>query len=301
MAKEHVRNFAKFFTNLTPGQQRELERALAELDNQQEITNLVSTLDFVRKKPRQNMAVPEILATPIVRGALLEWEPLPDQRVSTYEINVSEDPNFSSFSTSFTFGNSVAIEGINLTTFVRIRGVRTDGSQGPFSDTVTINPIVFAIKARTQEVFYFYMNTNQEQQVLGGPGTVFEYQPINEAGFTMVWGNVSVYGNPDIDIVGRPEFTISTRSEDSITEVVKEEWLTTPSGYWGTYQIGPFAVPHPLSQGVLQIGVFAKDLSIKTPSFYPSVILYGHLNAFELGVSTNTTGLVIETEPDSGN
>lgn len=303
MAKEHVRNFAKLFTNLTEGQQRELERALSELDNQQEITNLNASLEFLRRKPNQNLAVPDITATPIVRGVILEWPALKDQRIAAYEIQVSTSPVFASFVTTSTFGQSAIIEGLSTTTFIRIRGIRSNGTQGPFSDTVTVNPFVFSIKARTQETFYFSLTDNIPFTVLGGPGTEFEYQPINEEGFTMAWANLSVYANPEIEVIGTDTFTLKLISRVVETNVETEHFRATPSGYWGTYQLGPVAIEHPDSQQTLEVKVVAQDDS-PTGHFYPSIILYGHLNALELGTNTseNTTGgSTLDEEPPSGN
>lgn len=301
MGKEHVRNFAKLFTNLTDGQRREMERALAELDNQQEITNLVTSLEFIRRKPVQAVPIPEITSTPIVKGAILEWQSLADQRISIYEIHVSNDPNFANFTTTSTFGNSAVLEGLTLTTFVRVRGVRSDGSQGPFSETEVITPFVFSIKARTQETFYFPLLDNTEYTILGGGNTEFEYQPINEEGFSMTWGNLSVYGNPEIEVLGEPGFIIRMISRVVETGATTEHARVTPTGYWGTYQLGPVCIPHPETQQTLQVSVIAQDVSMKARSFYPSIVLYGHLNSFELGTNTTVEGMPLLEELPSGN
>jgi len=300
MAKNTIRQFARLFTGLTPGQQREMERALAEMDDQNEITNLNTSLEFLRRKPNQHLSVPQVTATPTVRGALLEWEALPDQRIAIYEIHISEQSNFSSFTTSSTFGQSAIIEGLSTTTFARVRGLRSDGTQGPFSDTLTIDPYVFSIKGRVQETFYFAINNNTTFTVMGGAGSEFDYIPINEAGFTMAWANLSVYGNPDIEVIGTSAFTISLKSVTPSATTVHA--AVTPSGYFGTYQIGPVCIPHPAVNESLQVSIEAQDTSMIN-KFYPSIILYGHLNALELG--TNTTefasgGATLTEEDPSG-
>lgn len=300
MAKQTIRQFARLFSGLTPGQQREMERALTEMDNQSEITNLHTSLEFLRRKPNQSLSVPVVTATPVVRGALLEWDALPDQRISIYEINSSSSSNFSSFTTSSTYGQSAIIEGLSTTTFVRVRGLRSDGTQGPFSETVTIDPYVFSIKGRVQETFYFSLDNNTTFTVMGGEGSEFDYVPINEAGFTMAWANVSVYGNPDIEVIGTPTFTISLKSVTPSAITVHAG--VNPSGYFGTYQLGPVCIPHPAVNETLQVSIEARDNSMSN-KFYPSVILYGHLNALELGTNTTefaTGGDDLTEEPPSG-
>ena len=298
MAKNTIRQFARLFTGLTPGQQREMEMALSEMDNQNEITNLNVSLDFLRRKPNQHLSIPVVTSTPMVRGALLEWDALPDQRIAIYEIHISEHDNFSSFTTSSTFGQSAIIEGLSTTTFVRVRGLRSDGTQGPFSDTVIIDPYVFSIKGRVQETFYFAIDDSTVFTVMGGAGTEFEYVPINPAGFTMAWANLSVYGNPDIEVIGTPTFTIRLKSVTPSATTVHA--AVTPSGYFGTYQIGPVCIPHPAENENLQISIEAQDTSMGRWVFYPSVVLYGHLNALELGTNTteSTSGGATLTEED---
>lgn len=285
MAKETIRNFARHFTNLTNSQRRELERALHDLENSEEITNLVSTLDFLRRKPNQNLAVPQITATAIVRGAVLEWAPLKDQRISAYEIEFSTSANFSSSTKTLTFGSNAIIEGLTDTTFVRIRGIRSDGTQGPFSDTVTIAPEIFSINARTEETFYYRLEDNATYTILGGSGSDFEYTPINAEGISMVWGTLHVYGNPEIEVHGIENFTIKLISRVVETSTDTEQWRITCHGYDGIYHIGPVPIQHPEEQQTLQIRIDATDNSM-TGEFYPSEVLYAHLNGLELGSNT---------------
>lgn len=286
MAFNPIRNFAKYFTNLTPGQMREFERAMNDFQNSAEITNLVASLQFLRRKPNQSLAVPEVSATPIVRGAILEWNLLPDQRIAVYEIQVSTDPNFASFTTSSTFGNNAIIEGLSTTTFVRVRGVRTDGTQGPFSNTITINPFIFSIKGRTEEAFYVQLTDDTAFTVLGGAGSDFEYQPVNPEGVSMFWGLVSMYANPEIDPQGSEKLQMKLVSKVVETGTDTEIWRNSASGFFGTYHIGPVTVQHPETQQTLQVRLDVQD---QTPQgkFYPSEVLYASLSSLELGSNTS--------------
>jgi hypothetical protein len=294
MAKNPIRQFSKYFTNLTPAQRREMERALTDLGNTQEITNLNTSLEFVRRKPNQFLPIPQIRVTALVRGALLEWNPLADQRIAAYEIRTSNDPNFADFSNTITVGTSALIEGLDQTTFVKIRGLRgssqgslTSNTQGAFSDTVTILPKVFSLNARSQEAFYVTLGDTTPVTVLGGSGSTFEYTPINPEGFSMYWGSVYIYGDPDVAAKGTPEITMKLISKVVNTGAETEIWRNTASDYFGTYNIGPAPISHPDAQQTIQVRLDVQD-QVPTNKFYVTEVRYAHLSAIELGTQTTS-------------
>lgn len=284
MAKNHIRTFAKLFTNLNPGQQREFERALNDYQNTQEITNLNASLEFLRRKPNQLLAVPQLVLKSTIRGAIISWDLLPDQRISAYEVEVSETANFASSFTLSTFGNSIVLDGLTGTTFVRVRGIRTDGTQGPRSDVGAIAPQLFSVKVRTDEVFYVAIPDVDTVTIIGGAGSVFEYQPINPDGFSMVWGFVSLYANPEVAITGTSGISMRLEAKVLPANTNVTIWADTAADYFGSYQIGPAAVPHPPLNETLQLRLDVRDI-IPNNKFYVTTVLWAHMSALELGVS----------------
>lgn len=277
----NLRSFSKFFKNLTDGQRREIERVLVDLENSEEITSLNSTLEFLRRKPNQHIPIPQLKVDNTSRGAVISWEAIKDQRIQSYEVEVSTNANFSVSSKTLTFGTTVILEGLGQVTFVRIRGVRTDGTTGPFSDTATLVPLLFSIIARTQEAFYIILTDSTAFTILGGSGSTFDYEPVlpGPSGFSMFFGQVYMYGDPEVAIRGTPDITLKVFG--TTNSGITEHWRSTASDHHGTYSIGPFCIQHP-ETGNLQVRVDAQD-SNPPNKFYTSEIIWAHLNSIELG------------------
>jgi len=202
MSNEFIGTFAKFFTNLTKTQRFELERALSEAQNSKEITSLESSIRLLRRKVDQSLPIPQPVVREIIRGAVIEWEPLTDQRINFYEVDVSSSNIFATFDTFPTFGILTVLDGLTETKFVRVRGVRRDGTTTPYSQTVPVVPTLFGIESHTDEAFYVGITGTEPNTVVGGPGTDLEYTPINPNGNSKVWGFVSTYGDPAIGLFG---------------------------------------------------------------------------------------------------
>lgn len=301
MPGSHIRSFAKLFTNLTPGQQREFERVFADLENSKEISSLETSLSQLKRKPDARLGIPQLEVFPVIRGALIDWEPIFDQRVWIYEIDVSTTNNFSSFTTVTTFGSSVVIDGLDASRFVRVRGVRRDGTTTPYSNVATISPKLFDIIVHSEEDFYVTVGSDDEPTdpttVVGGDGTDLDYVPINPAGSSKVWGFVSVYGDPAVAMFGEDninlELKIKTIGKDGSTVLSEATpWKNSIGDFFGCYSVGPVAVEHPeLGQG-LEMRLEMTDLTV---AFYPSQgavtrptnnteVLWAHLNSMELGI-----------------
>jgi hypothetical protein len=294
MSGEFLSGFSKFFTNLTKAQRQELDRAFADIQNSKEMTSLDTSLRNLRRKPDQLLPIPQLVVTTSIRGATVEWAPLPDQRINFYEIDISTFSNFASKTLVTTFGLDVVIDGLVATKYVRVRGVRRDGTTTPYSETITVTPLSFAVIARTIESFYVPLTGTTAHSVIGGVGTTMEYTPINEESNSMVWGFFTAYGDPATAMMGRSEILVSAyvTKKDATGAVLslEEAWRTTLGEHWNSICIGPFVIPHPPIGGSIMIEVWGQD-GTTDENGDPRIvgdntqIEWCHLNVFETGSS----------------
>ena len=286
MATKEIEIFAKLFTNLTRGQREELELAFKDLQDVVDTTSLSTSLDHLKRRPNQNLPVPSVTAISTVRGAILEWDPLPDQRVSFFEIDISDTNNFASFVTTTTLGLVAVVDGLTATKFARVRGVRRDETVTPYSDTVQISPEAFAVTTHTDEDFYIRIIGNDEVTVLGGIGSDIEYTPINPAGESMVWGQICMYTDPAVAMWGVDNVNVRVYARildaNGKVESDTEMWKTSCSEFFNTYSIGPFTVDHPELNKSIQLRVTVKDEIPNTGDFCQ--VQWVSMNVFELGV-----------------
>lgn len=289
---DFLRTFAKQFTNLTTSQQKELERALLESQDSKELTSLETSLDLLRRKVDQRLPIPQPVATPTIRGAIIEWDALPDQRISFYEIDVSDQSNFSSFDTFPSFGIATVLDGLTSTVFVRVRGVRRDGTTTPYSDTVPVFPNLFDITSHTDECFYVPITGSSPNTVLGGSGSSLDYTPINPNGNSMVWGQICIYADPAVGMFGLDHITgnVLVRVKDVDDTILSETsyWYETFGEFFNTLAIGPFVVAHPELNQKLEVRLEVTDKTTladgSTRTADSSEVFWAHLAVLELGV-----------------
>lgn len=293
MAGESLKGFSKFFTNLTKSQRQEIDRALSDLQNSKEMTSLDTSIRLLKRKPDQNLPIPQLTVTPTVNGATVDWDALPDQRITFYEADVSAFSNFASFTTIATFGIQVVIDGLTTTKYVRVRGVRRDGTTTPYSNQVAITPTLFQIKSHVAEAFYIPIIGTDDNTVIGGTGTDLEYTPTNPDGNSMVWGFIAAYADPVVALPGDQSIeasvmvTITQANGDSTDE---EYVHLTFSEFYNSQNIGPFIVAHPDAGGTIAVRVTMKDTSVREDGSAraqdATIVNWCHLNVLELG-STN--------------
>lgn len=289
---DFLRQFTKFFTNLTPSQEKEFERALLEIQDDKELTSLETSLSLLKRKVDQRLPIPQLTVSPTVRGGIVEWDPLPDQRISLYEIDVSTESNFSSFDTFTTFGVSTVIDGLTNSVFVRVRGVRRDGTTTPYSDSIIIAPTLFDITSHTAECFYIIITGTDPNTVMGGLGSTLDYTPINPNGNSMVWGQVSAYADPVIGLYGLDHITaqVIVRIKESDDTILSEStyWSETLGEFFNTLAIGPFTVPHPELDQKLEVRLEVRDKTTLADGSARSgdrtEVFWGHLNILEIGI-----------------
>ncbi len=293
MAGEYLKGFSKFFTNLTPAQRQEIDRAFADLQNSKEMTSLDTSLRLLKRKVDQNLPIPQITITPTVQGAIVEWDALPDQRINFYEADVSAFSNFASFTTIPTFGIQVVVDGLTSTKYVRVRGIRRDGTTTPYSDQVAITPTLFEIRSHVLEAFYVSITGTDDNAVIGGTGTTLAYTPSNPDGNSMVWGFISAYADPVCAMEGSQpvEASVMVKITQANGDSTDEEFVhLTFSEHYNSQNIGPFVVKHPDAGGTVEVRVTMKDESVKendsARSQDSTIVNWCHMNILELG-STN--------------
>jgi hypothetical protein len=294
MAGEFLSGFSKFFTNLTKAQRQELDRAFADIQNAKEMTSFDTSLQNLRRKPDQLLPIPQLTVLSTTRGATVSWLALPDQRINFYEIDVSTFSNFASKTLITTFGLDIVLDGLLVTKFIRVRGVRRGGTTTPYSEVAVVTPESFSIKSHVLESFYTYLSGAVTNSILGGIGTTMEYEPINPDSNSMVWGFLTAYGDPGVAMKGQSEIIIAVyvtkRDYLGIVTSTEEMWSMTLGEYWNSLSIGPFVVGHPELGGTITIEVFGVDATTDQHGDPRTVgdntlIDWCHLNALEVGSS----------------
>ena len=270
-----------------------MERAFAEIQDSKELTSLETSLSLLRRKVDQSLPIPVPRSNPTIRGANIEWDPLPDQRISFYEVDVTNQSNFSTFDTFPTFGVAIVLDGLTQTNFVRVRGVRRDGTTTPYSQTLSVIPNLFDITAHTAEAFYVPVIGLTENIILGGLSSSLDFTPINPSGNSMVWGFISMYSDPAVAMFGLDQINafVSVRRKDSndIIQSEKIEWLQTFGEFHDSHAIGPFVITHPETLGdklELRLGV-SDTTSLADGSARAgdrTEVFWAHLNILELGI-----------------
>ena len=226
-----------------------------------------------------------------MRGAIVEWAALPDQRINFYEVDIASVSNFASFNTVTTFGLNVVIDGLTASRFVRVRGVRRDGTTTPYSDPITVSPNLFDIQSHVAENFYIRLEGTTTTTILGGASSSLEYVPINPDGNSMVWGFLTGYGDPAVAMFGAGKITASVfvkildvqGNEVSDTEEVRVSF----GEHFNSLNIGPFHIEHPLLGYTVQVRLVAKDLTVTQSGGVraedATEITWAHLNILEIG------------------
>jgi hypothetical protein len=293
MAGEFLGSFSKFFTNLTKSQRQELDRAFADVQNMKEMTSLDESLRLLKRKPDQSLPIPVLSQSESIRGSIVTWPALPDQRINFYEANVSTFSNFSAFTIVTTFGNDIVLEGLQSAKYVRVRGVRRDGTTTPFSEVLTVAPNLFQIRAHSAESFYTTLQVATAHTLLGGTGTDLQYTPINPDGTSMVWGFLTGYADPACAFFGDGKIQASVwvsiyDSNGTLVSDTEYERLTFGEHY-NSLNIGPFPVLHPDPGSTIAIRVVAWDLTTTETGGVrgenATLIEWCHLNVLEIGTS----------------
>ena len=241
MPGEFLKGFSKFFTNLSISQRQELDRIFSDLQNSKELTSLDESLRLLKRKVDQRLPIPELTVTATVRGAIIEWGALPDQRIIFYEIDISTVSNFASFDTVTTFSTQIIIDGLSQTKFVRVRGVRRDGTTTPYSDQTTVAPTLFDIQSHVAEAFYTPITGSALTTILGGGISGTSAVRVSTGGLAVIQtkaGNTvktatfdsnTVAGNSIVVLAGTQNVEVTDVTDDNSNTYVKLVSNTTGS------------------------------------------------------------------------
>jgi hypothetical protein len=182
------------------------------------------------------------------------------------------------------------VDGLKGTRYVRVRGVRRDGTTTPYSETAIISPQAFSVTSHTAEAFYIPIIGTTEHTLVGGPGSDLAYTPINPDGNSMVWGFITAYADPASAMFGDSPVVASIMIKTTTVSgtVTDEEALRVTFGeYFNSQNIGPFIIEHPDLGGTIEIRMVASDVSTKedlSPRLIDSTeIMWCHLNVLEVG------------------
>jgi hypothetical protein len=292
MAGEFLGSFAKFFTNLTISQRQELDRAFNDMQNSKELTSLDESLRNLRRKPDQGLPIPQLSVSTSLKGGLVTWPALTDQRINYYEAQVSTFSNFSVFTTITTFGLDIALEGLESEKYVKVRGVRRDGTTSPWSDVAVISPQLFEVRSHTAEAFYVRLETSTVHEIIGGQGSDLEFTPTNPEGTSMVWGFITGYADPAVAMFGdgaiQARVMVSVIDSNGAVESDTEYQRLTFGEHYNSLNIGPFPVEHPELGKSLAIRIDAFDLTTTEAggarSQDSTLIEWTHMNVLEVGI-----------------
>ena len=293
MPGEFIRTFAKFFTGLTRRQQSELELAFSEAQNLKEITSLETSSRLLKRKIDQSLPIPDPTSRTAIRGAIIEWPALPDQRINFYEADVSTISNFSNFDTFPTYGTQIVLNDLTSTKFVRIRGVRRDGTTTPYSATVVISPDLFNIRSHSAEAFYIPIEGTDPVVVLGGDSSDLDYAPINQEGHSKVWGMITTYADPAVAMFGLDnifaDVVVKKKDEEGFLIDETIEWRVSMGEFFNTHSIGPFTVEHTDTAGDrIEIRIEVSDkttLANGDPRSADSTkVLWTYISVLEVGI-----------------
>ena len=290
MPGESLKGFSKFFTNLSIAQRQELDRIFNDLQNAKELTSLDESLRLLKRKVDQRLPIPILDFTATVRGAIVQWKPLKDQRVTFYEVDVSVVSNFAAFDTITTFGIQIVIDGLSETKFIRVRGVRRDGTTTPYSDVLTIAPVLFDIQSHTLEAFYIPIEGVGTHKIIGGSGTSLAYTPINPNGNSMVWGFISGYADPVSALTGdspvQAKIMVKTTTKAGVSTDTEQQRLSFGE-FFNSLNIGPFIIAHPDLGGTVEVRVDVTDVSVTEEGtgriLDSTYINWCHMNILEIG------------------
>lgn len=291
MPGDFLRGFSKFFTNLSVAQRQGLDRIFADLQNAKELTSLDESIRLLKRKVDQRLPIPQPTTTETIRGAIIEWPALKDQRVNFYEVNISTVSNFASFTTITTFGIQIVIDGLSETKFVRVRGVRRDGTTSPYSEVITVSPVLFDIQSHVLEAFYIPITGSALTTILGGSTLDnLAYTPINPNGNSMIWGFISGYADPVSALTGESpvQIKVMVKITTGDGDITTEEHQRLSFGeFFNSLSIGPFIIEHPDLGGSVEVRVDVEDTSVTeagTGRIQDSTYInWVHLNILEIG------------------
>lgn len=195
MSKIPLRNIADLFTNLDAGVKSQLQSAFAEAEDLMDFHNNSAIGKQNKRVLSADIAAPVLTSTTNNRGFDVQWERLDDRRISFYDVQISLASNFADPDDYKVIDTCFSLEGIGTTVFARVRGVKSNGDCGPWSDSeqidafaTTAGPVVYT--RGFGNIPSFYINN----PISAFPGDIqhITITPERQNGGIVVFGSISV-------------------------------------------------------------------------------------------------------------
>jgi hypothetical protein len=186
---------ANLFSHLGANTKAQILSAFSEAQDMLNISNTANTGTQSRRQLSGLIDAPVLTTETNNRGFDVSWNRLDDRRIATYEVQVSFNNIFSNPDIFKVVDNSLALEGIGTTVYVRVRGIRFDGLTGNWSDVATVNafattagPVVYS--RGFDDIPSFYKN----DVTIAPPGPIqhITITPERQNGGIVVFGNVAL-------------------------------------------------------------------------------------------------------------
>lgn len=204
--KAPIRGLAKLLTNLAPGIRTKIENAFTEAENLLDFHNRSVISKQTRRTVSGLVDTPIVTVTSGVLGVAANWERLDDPRITAYEVEVSSNSIFSDPTSFQTIDTNFSLENRTAATYIRVRGIRSDGEAGPWSDVKSATPDTVPVVAKS--VGLTDVPANPASITTTALTTIQEYNDDIETNTTaaVTFGSLSV----DIPAVGGGESTVDT-------------------------------------------------------------------------------------------
>jgi hypothetical protein len=195
MSKIPLRNIADLFTHLDPGTKSRLQSAFAEAEDLMDFHNRSAIEKSDKRTLSANVAAPVLTSTTNNRGFDIQWKRLDDRRISFYDVQVSLASNFANPDDYKVVDTCFSLEGVGTTVYTRVRGVKSDGTCGPWSDSkqidafaTTAGPVVYT--RGFDNIPSFYINS----PLSAFPGDIqhITITPERQNGGIVVFGDIAV-------------------------------------------------------------------------------------------------------------
>jgi hypothetical protein len=195
MSKIPLRNIADLFTHLDPGVKANLQSAFAEAEDLMNFHNNSSIGTQTKRVLSADVAAPILTSTTNNRGFDIQWQRLDDRRISFYDVQVSLASNFANPDDYKVVDTCFSLEGVGTTIYTRVRGVKSNGDCGPWSDSkqidafaTTAGPVVYT--RGFDAIPSFYINS----PLLAFPGDIqhITITPERQNGGIVVFGSIAV-------------------------------------------------------------------------------------------------------------
>lgn len=331
-----LRNYVgKLFSFLPRTQKAQVESALVDVDNMSSFTSMLTSSDILARVPEtfdlkidvsgQNYGRTPVFSNDIfpwvfnaateniVYGGLVTWTRQDDPRIDRYEIQIANNTNFADAISVETKDFQYAFSGITTTKYVRVRGVRADGTMTNWSDTVSFTPKTTDLRVHSFPIDYvnfftmLFMTTVTNILVTNyyshqTEGTHLVYTPVNGKGTSFVWasalwGIATALWNPLPPYqIGRVELVqqmlnTDTNSIEETSLYVYPTYSYTSIDYAITLNAGvapigsgPFLIQHKASTNNIP---FTIHLFWRVTNYYNNIdtrVYTGPINVVEFGL-----------------